>query len=140
MAPGERRQVGSDLVEDFKDDEFLFDFPMWIVVKATGFERGVGGARLTRELPNAIAQAAYKGYRCLHLFTDEDLARRYIAGTGIETMDSFAVRSPAQLAAILKAVRVDGFAGVLIDPNPGVSAVYKSLNGILTIIEAEPML
>jgi hypothetical protein len=96
---------------DFDPDSFLFsEFP-WIVAYQDCAEDALAGR------PYFLTGNTEEGYSLVALFSDRDLAERFIALAGMQGR-TVAVQFPSlgQLVLFLRAIPAHGFTHVVLDP------------------------
>lgn len=122
--------------ESIPDDAFFTSFPWWVVMTGRGLHRtetGTPGARPGPDSGFLVLDA--DGSTCLAVFTDEDLAGRFVEASGFTNGVPAVVDAPREfmeLAAYLPPV----CRYVAFDPPPRVGARARWVMSLADVLRA----
>jgi len=89
-------------MDDLVSDGFLFDYPVWLCVR--------------RDDPGRMVAGKLKDALFIAIFTDEDLAHRFLGAQGLsQEMQIGAIETPDLFRSFLKDVQKEGFSHIVFD-------------------------
>ena len=88
--------------DDIPPDAFLASFPWWVVATRLEVVGDEGAVRLGPDSGFLVLDAA-DGSTCLAVFTDEDLAERFVAGSGFPGRP-VGIETPRRFVAVARHV------------------------------------
>ena len=118
--------------DSLPDDAFFTSFPWWVILTGRG---GAGPARVGHDSGFVVLDA--DGSTCLAVFTDEDLAARFVDGSGLRQGMATPLESPRaflEMARFLPPV----CQYVAFDPPPRVGARARwvlALADVMKVLE-----
>jgi hypothetical protein len=100
--PNDPADPTSEAADDIPPDAFLASFPWWVVATRLQVVGDEGAVRLGPDSGFLVLDAA-DGSTCLAVFTDEDLAERFVAGSGFPGRP-VGIETPRRFVAVARHV------------------------------------